>query len=459
MRESGSGSDGITVPWNGMPEPDTSSASSPRRPPMKRKLISGSVSRSASAPARSGLTCPPVPPPTISTRHARALRGAGSTNVQEDTHGDEPDTERAAAVRDEREGDTGHRHEARDDGHVHPGLEAEPHRDAGREQRSGRVLRAERDPHAAERKREEEQDDQERPGETELVAEDRKDRVRVRVRQVAEFFLPRPQALAERTAQPERVEHLDGLESVLLRIRPRVEEREQSLIAVWLGDREREHDHRGQPAERGELSQARARREVHREGDDHHNDRGAEVGLCRDESDEQRGDAERSPRRLLGEERARIVVRVERGDAARAVHHREPEKEKHENDGDERKVVRRGARETDLHEVNDRTMAVNFSPRSSADENMSNDAQAGESRTTSPGRAIALASATASSSLPARRTSSAPFGSAVAMADAISSAARPISTAPRARRARTRASSPKSAPFETPPRMAIAGRS
>src|SRR5438094_9360389 len=129
-RESGSRSDGMTVAWNGIPEPATSSASRPRRPPMKRKLTSGSVSRSASATARSGLTCPPVPPPTRSTRHARPLRGSGSTNVQEDTHGDETHTERAAAVGDEGERDPGHRHEARDDRHVHPRLEAEPHGDA-----------------------------------------------------------------------------------------------------------------------------------------------------------------------------------------------------------------------------------------------------------------------------------------------------------------------------------------
>src|SRR2546428_5339786 len=147
-----------------MPAPDTSSASRPRRPPMKRKLVSGSISRSASATARGGLACPPAPPPTRSTRHARPLRGSGSTNVQEDTHGDEPDTERAAAVRDEGEGDTRHRNEARYDRHVHPRLEAEPHRDPGCEQRAGRVLGAEGDAHAAEREGEEEQDDEEGPG-------------------------------------------------------------------------------------------------------------------------------------------------------------------------------------------------------------------------------------------------------------------------------------------------------
>src|SRR5439155_1632413 len=114
--------------------------------------------------------------------------------------------------------------------------------------------------------------------------------------------------------------------------------------------------------------------------------------------DEHRGDAGRGPRRLLREEGARIVIRIEGRDAARAVHHRESEEEKHEDDGDERKVIRRRARQAELHEVNDRTIAANFSPRSSADENISNDAFAGERRTTSPGRAISRAFPTAAAS-------------------------------------------------------------
>src|SRR4029079_17171662 len=175
--------------------------------------------------------------------------------------------------------------------------------------------------------------------------------------------------------------------------------------------------------------------------------------------DEHRGDAKHRPRRLLREERARVVLQVECRDAARAVDHREPEEEQHEDPRDERQVVRRGARQPELHEVNDRTIAANFSPRSSAEENMSKEAFAGESRTTSPGRAISRALATASSSVRARRTSTAPLRSAVAIAAAISSAARPIRTAPCARCTSTRASSPKSAPLETPPRIAIAGRS
>src|SRR5437870_2761707 len=130
----------MIVAWNGIPAAPTRSASSPRRPPRNRMLTPLSISRSASATASNGLTCPAVPPPTSSTRQARGLcprepprgrcppnsPGAGGrcppslTNVQEDTDGDESDAERGAAVRDERERDPGHRREACDDRHVHP---------------------------------------------------------------------------------------------------------------------------------------------------------------------------------------------------------------------------------------------------------------------------------------------------------------------------------------------------
>src|SRR5438093_1677668 len=494
-RESGSRSDGMTVAWNGIPEPATSSASWPRRPPMNRKRISGSVSLSASATARSGLTCPPVPPPTRSTLHARPLRRSGSTNVQEDTDGDQANTERAAAVRDEREGDPGHRYEARDDGHVHPCLEAEPDRDPGREQRSRRVLRTQRDPHAAEGEREEQKDDDQSTRQAELVTEHREDGIGVRMREVAELFLSGTKPLPERPAQSEGVEHLNGLKAEPLRVRPRIQECEEALVAVRLGDCEREHHHHGQGTERGELAQPRARREVDGESNDHHHDRGAQIRLGHDQPhhengdqdereadppradvgpfsaqprrqvdderelrelrrlqpertaepqpprraaraladagdedrseeddgeqekrdrdeaqeavvdprrDEHRADAEGRPRRLLGEERARIVIRIEGRDPARAVHHREPDEEQDNHDRDERQVVAGRARQSQLHDTNVRTIAANLSPRSSADENMSNEAHAGESRTTSPAWAISRARATASSSVAAR---------------------------------------------------------
>src|SRR5207248_37931 len=94
----------------------------------------------------------------------------------------------------------------------------------------------------------------------------------------------------------QRVEHGDGLEAERLGGGPGGKERAQPLQAIRLRDGEREDDHGGQAAQRGELAQARARREVHREGDDHDDDRGAEIWLGDDETDDGGGDEDERQR-------------------------------------------------------------------------------------------------------------------------------------------------------------------
>src|SRR6185503_11812873 len=184
--------------------------------------------------------------------------------------------------------------------------------------------------------------------------------------------------------------------------------------------------------------------------------------------DEHADEAERRPQRLPSEEVAGIVERVERLDPARAVDHGDPQQGEREDHDEQDEVVRRRARHPGQAEqphectgsVNERTSAVKRSPRSSAEENMSNDAHAGDGRTTSPERASRRDAATASSSVRARSTGNpARAAPAASSAPAISSAEAPIRTAARVRVTTTRASSPKSAPFPTPPRITTAGRS
>src|SRR5438552_2032029 len=351
MRESGSRSDGITVAWNGMPAAETSSASRPRRPPRKRKSTSGSAALIDSATARSGLMCPPVPPPTRRTRHRRARRGSGSANAEENTDGDQAHTERRASIRDERERDAGHGHEARDDRHVHPRLEHEPDGDARGEDRSGRILAAKGDAHAAEPEDEEAEDDREGAEQAELVAEHGEDRIGIGRGKEAEFLPAGPEPLAERTAEGEAIQRLDGLESSSTWIRPGIDESEQALVPIRLYDRGGERD----------------RQREQRDCDD------AQAAMLDARRDQHRRKAQRGPRRLLREVGARIVVGVERRHAARAVDHRESQQEQREDDDEQRDVIRGGTRQSRCHEAtgsaNARTSAVKRSPRSSADEN------------------------------------------------------------------------------------------
>src|SRR5438094_7483662 len=371
MRESGSRRDGIAVAWNGISAARTRSASSPRRPPMKRSAVSGSVSRSASATASSGLTCPPVPPPTRSTRQpSRGRRPRGPprvgcvpANVQQYADGDEPDAERGPAVRDEGQREAGHGHQARDHRHVHPGLGRQPHRDPGRDERAGRILGADRDTHAAVREDEEEHDDRERSGEPELVAEHGEDGVRVRRGKEPELLAPRAKAFAERAAQREPVERLDRLEAGAARVGPRVEEREETLRAIRLHERadpRDQHEDEQQDREREERDGERAVAVVaDARGHDHPRD------------------PEGGPGGLLREEVARVLERVERPDTARAVHHGEAEQRERDNGEDERQVVRRRAGHSQLHAftpISSRTRATKRSPRSSTDVKWSSDA-------------------------------------------------------------------------------------
>src|SRR5438128_1737061 len=311
MRESGSRRDGIAVAWNGISAARTRSASSPRRPPMKRSAVSGSVSRNASATASSGLTCPPVPPPTRSTRQpSRGLRPRGPprvgcvpANVQQYADGDEPDAERGPAVRDKGQREARHGHQARDHRHVHPGLGREPHRDPGRDERAGRILGADRDTHAAVREDEEEHDDRERSGEPELVAEHGEDGGRVRRGEAPELLAPRAKAFAERAAQREPVERLDRLEAGAARVGPRVEEREETLRAIRLHERAEREKRDGDRGKGAELAEARSGDEVDAERDDHDDDRRPEVRLDEHEpgdhgrdGEEPRGDRPRAER-------------------------------------------------------------------------------------------------------------------------------------------------------------------
>src|SRR6266542_3767853 len=511
-----------------------------------------STSRSspiASATARSGLTCPPVPPPTRSTRHGRALAGGSdrlSSNVQQDTDGNEADADRGASVRDERQRDPGHRHEARDDGHVHPGLEHDPHRDPGGEQRAGAVRRGDRDPRPLVRDREEQQHHRQRPPQAELVAEHREDRIGVRRGQETELLLARGQPLAERAPEREPVERLDGLEARAARVAPGIEERDDARHPVRLDHRGARPEDQREGGEGGELAQPGAGDEIHREADragDHERRdaadeqrerdghrrpahlvaalaeperevederelrelRGLDPGERRDpqpprgaadpradareedrdqqderdrdrdgrddavavivdaRDDQHRDEADAHPHRLLDEEVPGVVEGVEGPDAAGAVHHREPDREERGDHGEERQVVpRRRTGEPQLHArapTSSRTAARKASPRSSYEENMSNEAQAGDSRTTSPGRASRLAARTASSSVAARSTGmSALAAPARTRASASSSAAWPMRTAPRPWATTARPRSVKSAPFETPPRITTAGR-
>src|SRR4051794_38202848 len=237
--------------------------------------------------------CPPVPPPAISRRIVplpsfdRLAR-----DREEDPDRGEADDEGRAAVADERQRDPRNRDERHDDADVDERLEAEPRRDARRQQSPERVRRPKRRSDARVAEDEKEHYDKAAADQPELLADDRKDEVVERVRQEEPAGEPAlAEARADESSEPEREQTLDRVEALAERIDPRVEPR---LDAVHLVAAESDDDdgHDGHPAHRGEMREVGAGDEEHRERGQRDDGGRAEVGLLEDERDHRRDDDE-----------------------------------------------------------------------------------------------------------------------------------------------------------------------
>ena len=120
-------------------------------------------------------------------------------------------------------------------------------------------------------------------------------------------------------------------------------------------------------------------------------------GVRRPRGEQQRDEAEPGEERLAQEVLHRTAVAaVDRARRRGAVDHHEPERGQRERDQDQDVRLELGS----LHPSRFCTRRRNSSPRCTKSRNWSKLAQAGESRTTSPGRASAAASATAASRSP-----------------------------------------------------------
>ena len=99
----------------------------------------------------------------------------------------------------------------------------------------------------------------ERAEETELLADDGEDEVRVRGRQVEELLPRQPETDSPDAARAERVQRLDDLVAGALRVRPRVQERQEALQPVRRDD-DRDRDDRRRPTRPDRRRSARRRR-------------------------------------------------------------------------------------------------------------------------------------------------------------------------------------------------------
>src|SRR5215211_1486882 len=222
---------------NSYPAAGTRRASIRSGDPAKLTLTPRAVSASATAIA--GRTCPAVPPAAM--RHlSDCFDRMVLRDVKEDADGGERDDQARAAVRDERKRNARQRRDAHHRTEVDGRLTADERGEAGREALPERIAAAERDVDSRVAERDECQDHGDGAEEAELLADDRKDHVRRRLREVVDLLHALAEPDPEDAAGPERDHRLHRLEAGALRIAPRVEEREEPCPAIRLQpDRQR----------------------------------------------------------------------------------------------------------------------------------------------------------------------------------------------------------------------------
>src|SRR6266540_3964215 len=365
------------------------------------KVVVTPCSASASATASDGSTWPAVPPAAI--RHLSLRSSAMPCDVKENAHRGERDDEARAAVRDERKRDSGQRSEADDGREVDQRLPADEGRQAGREPLAEGVAGTKRDAQAGVGEDRVCGDHEARAEQAELLADDREDHVRVRLREVVHLADALTEPDAENPARAEPDQRLHRLETGSLGVVPGIDEAEEARAPVRLEPDRRERERSRDRPPTGEHAQRRAGDEQDRA--EHYRDRDhrPQVRLGEDERTEGAGDqadrldelAEatgRGPageigggpdrerelgelRRLEGERVDRLPFEVEAGIAAaergrgrrRAVDHHEPEGGQAERDEDEDVGV-----ELPLpHRATPLTIRRKASPRSSKSRNWS----------------------------------------------------------------------------------------
>src|SRR6266704_5308033 len=207
----------------------------PRSAPTSTGSTSARAAASAWASARAGMRWPPVPPPASrilttpperGSRNAFRLSSPPSSDADQHPRRHQRHEQARAAVRDERERDAGGRQEREGHRDVERGRDADQFVEAHGEQLAERVARGSRDAAADPHEAAEQHEDREHAEEAPLLADGRKDEVRVCVGQVAELLLALSEPDPEEPAGPDADERLVHLPGGLGRGAPRIEKRD-----------------------------------------------------------------------------------------------------------------------------------------------------------------------------------------------------------------------------------------
>src|SRR5437762_2880897 len=220
----------------------------PVPPPAMRILMWGPAQcsgapRPADQPTRGIRRAPQTPSAKTSApalglrRHSLSPRLAGSSPAlagqgEEDADLAERGNHGRAAVGEERQGQPLGREAAEHYARVHHALEDERERHAEGEQAREPILMSDGDAEATRRHHREEREDDERPGQAELLADHREEEVGVRLGEVEHLLLARAEPHAPQAPRAEGDERLLQLEVDAERIAVRVEEGDDARPAI-----------------------------------------------------------------------------------------------------------------------------------------------------------------------------------------------------------------------------------
>src|SRR5437879_409392 len=195
---------------SGSPASGTSFISIPRSVPTSTTSLSFPLASHSRAIASAGKTCPPVPPPAIKSftvdataRQGRSMlrpwNGDSSAaalvsscfrrtlrNIQENAGCQQHDQQTRSAIADERQRHPFRWHHSEHDGKINQRLAQHHRRDSQRQQPSESIRRAERSAHSSPAINHKERDNGDRPKKAQFLADNRINKIRVRLRQIEE---------------------------------------------------------------------------------------------------------------------------------------------------------------------------------------------------------------------------------------------------------------------------------
>src|SRR5258708_6550635 len=159
---------------SGNPASGTSLVSNPRAVPTNR-TSAPCVSRSSRAIASAGITCPPVPPPAIKTRSATTSVDL-TRHIHQHAHPSKRNKDRSPPRRDERQRNPLGRQQRQHHAHIEEGLNQNCRRQSKRQEPRKRIGRQKSRPQPAIPQSHEQRDNNQRPNQTQLLADVREDK-------------------------------------------------------------------------------------------------------------------------------------------------------------------------------------------------------------------------------------------------------------------------------------------